>query len=70
MYSEVTNHLQLSSVIGSNNITVPSPFQALLLNGVRKALLPCLLLVMNTSDLVCKNAVLVLPFEREPKIRI
>ncbi len=37
----------LYSVISSNNITVPPPFLALLLNEVRKSLVPCLL-VMNT----------------------
>ena len=70
VYSEVTNHLLISSVMGSNNITVAPPFLALHLDGVRKSLVQCLFLVMSTarhtSDLTCKNAVLVLPFEREP----
>ena len=46
--SNSTNRLQLSSVISSNNITLPPPFLALLLNGVEKSLVPCLLLVMDT----------------------
>ena len=42
-----TNHLQLSSVIGSNNITISFPFLALHLNGVRQLLVQCLFIVMN-----------------------
>ena len=68
MIRESTNQLLLSSVIGSNNITVPPPFLALHLNEVRKSLVQCLFLVRTryTSDLECKDAVVVLPFEREP----
>ena len=48
VYSEAINHLQLSSVIGSNNITVPLPFLAFHVNGGANRLFTAFSFVMNT----------------------